>query len=62
VADASPGGELVLASRLARLGAAIIDSIIVGAVIYMPRVMSGALGTAQAEVMRTNNPMARCSP
>jgi uncharacterized RDD family membrane protein YckC len=59
VADVSPGGdELTLASRLARLGAAILDSIIVGALVYTPLVFSGAMGAAMAEVMRENNPMA----
>jgi uncharacterized RDD family membrane protein YckC len=58
VADVSPGDELTLASRLARLGAAILDSIIVGALVYSPLVFTGAMGAAMADVVRTNNPMA----
>jgi uncharacterized RDD family membrane protein YckC len=58
VADVSPGDDLTLASRLARLGAAILDSIIVGALVYSPLVFTGAMGAAMAEVVRTNNPMA----
>jgi uncharacterized RDD family membrane protein YckC len=58
VADVSPGDELTLASRLARLGAAILDSIIVGALVYTPLIFSGAMGAAMAQVVRENNPMA----
>jgi uncharacterized RDD family membrane protein YckC len=58
VADVSPGGELTLASRLARLGAAILDSIIVGALIYTPLIVTGALGSAFADVMRTGDSLA----
>jgi uncharacterized RDD family membrane protein YckC len=58
VADVSPGGELTLASRISRLGAAILDSIIIGALIYTPLVFTGAMSTAMAEVMRTGNSLA----
>jgi uncharacterized RDD family membrane protein YckC len=58
VADVSPGDELTLASRLARLGAAILDSIIIGALVYTPLIFTGALSGAMAEVMRTQNSMA----
>lgn len=58
VADVSPGDELTLASRLARLGAAILDGIIVGALVYTPLVVSGAMGAAMAEIMRSQNPFA----
>ena len=58
VADVSPGDELTLASRLARLGAAILDGIIIGALVYTPLVVSGAMGAAMAEIMRSQNPMA----
>jgi uncharacterized RDD family membrane protein YckC len=56
VADVSPGDELVLASRLARLGAHLLDGIIVSALIYTPLIFSGALGGAMGQFMRTNNP------
>jgi uncharacterized RDD family membrane protein YckC len=52
VADVSPGDELTLASRLARLGAAIIDGLIVGALVYTPLIVSGALNTAMANAVR----------
>jgi uncharacterized RDD family membrane protein YckC len=58
VADVAPGGELVLAGRLARLGAAILDGIIVCALIYTPLMFTGALGTAMADVVRTQNSFA----
>lgn len=58
VADVSPGNELALAGRLARLGAAILDGIIVAALVYTPLVFSGAVGAAMGEMMRTQNPMA----
>jgi len=58
VADVSPGGELILASRLSRLGAAILDGIIAGVLIYTPLVVTGAMSDAMAEVLRSNNPMA----
>jgi uncharacterized RDD family membrane protein YckC len=53
----SPGQDLTLASRLARLGAAILDSIIVGALIYTPLIFTGALGAAMAQAMRSGNPL-----
>ena len=58
VADVSPGDELTLASRLARLGAAILDGIIFGALVYTPLIFSGAMGAALADVARNNNPFA----
>ena len=58
VDDVSPGGERALASRLARLGAAILDSIIIGALLYTPLVVTGAMGAAAAELIRTQNPFA----
>ncbi len=58
VADVSPGGEVVLAGRLARLGAAIIDGLIVGAILYTPVAVTGALGTAAADLVRTQNSFA----
>ncbi len=58
VADVSPGNELTLASRISRLGAAILDSIIIGALVYTPLIFSGALSTAMAEAMRTGNTLA----
>ncbi len=58
VADVSPGSELTLASRLSRLGAAILDSIIVGALIYTPLIVTGALGAGMASAMREGNPLA----
>ena len=57
VADVSPGDDLRLASRLSRLGAAILDSIIVGALIYTPLIFTGALGAAMASAMRSGNPL-----
>ena len=57
VDDVSPGQDLTLASRLARLGAAILDSIIVGALIYTPLIFTGALGAAVAQAMRSGNPL-----
>ena len=59
VADVTPGNELTLASRLARLGAAILDSIIIGALVYTPLIASGAMGAAMAQAMRDpENPAA----
>ena len=55
VADVVPGGELTLASRLSRLGAAILDGLIVGALVYTPLIVTGGLSAAMAEVMRTGN-------
>jgi uncharacterized RDD family membrane protein YckC len=57
VADVTPGDELTLANPLARLGAYLIDGVIVGALIYTPIVVSGALNAAMAEAMR-GNPLA----
>src|SRR5262245_31694355 len=54
VADVSPGDSLTLASRLSRLGAAIIDGLIFGALVYTPLIVSGALNAATAEAMRGN--------
>jgi uncharacterized RDD family membrane protein YckC len=58
VADVSPDGEITLASRLARLGAAILDSIIIGALVYAPLIATGSLGAAFADVTRTGNSLA----
>jgi uncharacterized RDD family membrane protein YckC len=58
VADVSPGAELTLASRLSRLGAALLDGIIVGAFVYTPLVVTGAAGRAAAEAVRAGNPLA----
>lgn len=58
VADVSPGDELTLASRISRLGAAILDSIIIGALVYTPLIFTGALGAAMADAMRSGNTLA----
>ena len=58
VADVSPGGELTLASRISRLGAAILDSIIIGALVYTPLIFTGAMGAAMADAVRSGNPLA----
>ena len=57
VADVSPGSDLTLASRLARLGAALLDGIIMGALIYTPLIFTGALGAAMSSAMRSGNPL-----
>jgi uncharacterized RDD family membrane protein YckC len=54
VADVSPGDDLTLAGRGARLGAALLDGIIVGALVYTPLVVTGAISAAMANVMRGN--------
>lgn len=58
VEDVSPGGELTLASRISRLGAAILDSIIIGALVYTPLIFTGAMGAAMADAVRSGNPLA----
>jgi uncharacterized RDD family membrane protein YckC len=58
VADVSPGEDLTLASRLARLGAAILDGIIVGALVYTPLVVTGSIGAAAANAVKSGNPFA----
>jgi len=58
VADVSPGNELTLASRISRLGAAVLDSIIIGALVYTPLIFTGALSTAMAETVRSGNSLA----
>jgi uncharacterized RDD family membrane protein YckC len=58
VADVSLGEELTLASRLARLGAALLDGIIVAALVYTPLVVTGALGVAMANALKSGNPYA----
>ncbi len=57
VADVSPGQDLTLASRLSRLGAAILDGIIISALVYTPLIFTGALGAAMASAMRSGNPL-----
>ena len=49
VADVSPGDAHTLASRLARLGASIIDGLIVVALVYTPIVVGGGMGSALGE-------------
>jgi uncharacterized RDD family membrane protein YckC len=58
VADVTPDTEMVLAGRLRRLGAAILDGIIVGFLVYTPLLFAGGLGEAFAEVARTGNMLA----
>jgi len=55
VADVSPGGEQVLAGRLARLGAAILDGIIIGALVYTPLVFTGAFGAAMSQAVQSGS-------
>src|SRR6185503_9828509 len=55
VADVSPGDAHTLASRLSRLGAAIIDGLIVGALVYTPIIVGGGMGSALGEMTRTNS-------
>jgi uncharacterized RDD family membrane protein YckC len=55
VDDVSPGDARTLASRLARLGASIIDGLIVVALVYTPIVVGGGMGSALGEVGRTNS-------
>jgi uncharacterized RDD family membrane protein YckC len=45
VADVSPGDELVLASRLARLGAHLLDGIIVSAFFWLRNVVNLLIST-----------------
>jgi uncharacterized RDD family membrane protein YckC len=58
VADVSPGDANTLASRLARLGAAILDGFIVAVLIYTPIIVGGGMGSALGEMMRTSSVMA----
>jgi uncharacterized RDD family membrane protein YckC len=55
VADVSSGDDRTPASRLARLGAAILDGVIVSALLYTPLIFTGALGAAMADVIRSGN-------
>jgi uncharacterized RDD family membrane protein YckC len=58
VADVYQGDEQVLAGRGARLGAALLDGIILMAVVYTPMVLTGSLGDAILEAERSSNPFA----
>ena len=59
VADVDPSTEgLVLAGRGARLGAAILDSIIVGIATYAPLVVTGDLRAASEAAVRNQDPTA----
>jgi uncharacterized RDD family membrane protein YckC len=57
VADVSPGDDLTLAGRGARLGAALLDGIIIGCLVYTPLIVTGAMGAAMANAMRSGNPL-----
>src|SRR5215207_7341413 len=46
---AAPGAALVLAQRSSRLGAAIVDSVILGVMVYVPMGIGAAVGAASAE-------------
>jgi uncharacterized RDD family membrane protein YckC len=61
VADVTPDNEMVLAGRLKRLGAAILDGIIFGVLVYTPLVFSGGFGEALGSMAQTRSPLALLS-
>jgi uncharacterized RDD family membrane protein YckC len=62
VADIDPAAaEVVLAGRGMRLLAAILDSIIVGILVYAPLIITGDLRSASEAAVRTGDPMAMYS-
>jgi uncharacterized RDD family membrane protein YckC len=55
VSDVAASGSMVKADRGTRLGAALLDGVLMGAMIYLPLVLGGALGGMAAAGQRGIN-------
>jgi uncharacterized RDD family membrane protein YckC len=58
VADVDASGDMQLAGRGWRLLAYILDSVILGAIVYTPLIVTGALGAAMTAAVQSNDPVA----